>query len=157
MVFYHEPLERPPRGFFRIAWRCPGKRSVCWAGRRTKCWRRKPCPRRMLCCCAPKTIRARSAVRAGGAQDLVSLGGRRWLCGGPALPPRTPQAKPDTSQPAAAKSAPPLAGRFFIVSYRFTASPFPQRYCLRSRRAALFSPARLRLSSPFAANRSSPA
>lgn len=40
----------------------------------------------------------------GGAQDLVSLGGRRWLCGGPALPPRTPQTKPDLLNPPQQKA-----------------------------------------------------
>ena len=59
----------------------PGKRSVCWAGRRTKCWRRKPCPRRMLCCCAPKTIRARSAVRAAAHRTLFPWAAGAGLSG----------------------------------------------------------------------------
>ena len=49
----------------------------------------------------------------GGAQDLVSLGGRRWLCGGPALPPRTPQTKPDLLNPPQQKAPRLIGGMFF--------------------------------------------
>ena len=109
-----------------------------------------------LLCIENSRFKGAAQFWPGGFGCTVREKSRAILCGLPDFL-STLCAKTVSPKPMFSCVNAPLAGRFFIVSYRFTASPFPQRYCLRSRRAALFSPARLRLSSPFAANRSSPA
>ena len=80
MVFYHEPLERPPRGFFASRGAAPGSVSLLgWTSDEVLEAEALPAQDALL-------LRAQNHPRpqccaCGGAQGLVSLGGRRWLCG----------------------------------------------------------------------------